>query len=428
MERIRVCGAARLAGEVSVAGAKNSALKLMAATILAEGTSTLRDVPHIRDVHFMRLLLQRLGAETHVKESTPTGDILTIDVPGSLSHEADYELVRRLRASISILGPLVGRLRRARVALPGGDNIGSRGLDLHVAGLVALGANVHVEHGFVVAEAPDGLQGADVHLAFPSVGATENILMAAVLARGRTVLENAAREPEITDICELLVGMGARIDGIGSPVLEITGVDSLHPVDHTCVPDRIVAATYGIGAALTCGDVRVRNARTDHLDVVLRKLADTGAAVHVFDDGFAVQAERRPKAVDIVTLPYPGFPTDLQSMMVTLASVSSGTSIITENLYDGRFVFVQELARLGAEVRTDGHHAAVTGVERLSGAPVQASDIRAGAALVLAGLVADGDTLVSGAAHIDRGYPDLVADLTALGAVVVREPDPLDEI
>lgn len=222
--------------------------------------------------------------------------------------------------------------------------------------------------------------------------------------------------------------MGARIDGIGSPVLEITGVDGLHPVDHICVPDRIVAATYGIGAALTRGDVRVRNARVDHLDLVLRKLADTGAQVTLHDDGFSVRADDRPRAVDIVTLPYPGFPTDLQSMMVTLASVSDGSAMVTENLYDGRFVFVQELARLGAEVRTDGHHAVVNGVGTLSGAPVQATDIRAGAALVLAGLVADGDTVVSGAHHIDRGYPDLVADLTALGARVEREPDPLDEL
>jgi UDP-N-acetylglucosamine 1-carboxyvinyltransferase len=426
MERIRVHSAARLSGEVGVPGAKNSALKLMAASVLAIGTTTLHGVPRIRDVHFMQQLLRQLGARSETVRSGPAVDSLTITVPDDLQHETDYTIVRRLRASISILGPLVGRLGQAKVALPGGDNIGSRGLDMHVQGLIALGASVSIEHGFVVAEAPKGLHGAEVRLDFPSVGATENIVMAAVLASGCTTIENAAREPEIVDICEFLNEMGAQIQGIGSPVLQIDGVDELHAVEHTTVPDRIVAATYAIGAVITRGDVYVRGGRPEHLGLVLRKLAATGAQVSPDADGFRVRMDGRPRSVDVMTLPYPGFPTDLQSMMATLAAVSEGTAMVTENLYDGRFAFVQELARLGADVHTDGHHAVIRGRERLSAAPVLATDIRAGAALVLAGLVADGETLVSGVHHIDRGYPDLVGDLTALGAVLTREPDDLN--
>ncbi len=425
MERIRVHEAARLAGTVTVPGAKNSALKLMAASVLAPGTTTLHQVPRIRDVHFMQQLLRQLGAQTEVVGSDGAVDSLTITVPDDLRHETDYTIVRRLRASICILGPLVGRLGVAKVALPGGDNIGSRGLDMHVSGLVALGASVDIEHGFVVATAPRGLRGAEVHLDFPSVGATENIVMAAVLADGETIVENAAREPEIVDICEFLGAMGARIEGIGTPVLQIRGVDTMHAVEHTTVADRIVAATYAIGAVLSRGDVYLRGGRADHLDLVLRKLTQAGAEVTVDADGFRVRCDERPRSVDVMTLPYPGFPTDLQSMMATLAAVSAGTSMVTENLYDGRFAFVQELARLGADVHTDGHHAVIRGRERLSAAPVLATDIRAGAALVLAGLVADGETLVSGIHHIDRGYPDLVGDLRALGATLTREADDL---
>ena len=425
MERIRVHEAARLAGTVTVPGAKNSALKLMAASVLAPGTTTLHQVPRIRDVHFMQQLLRQLGAQTEVVGSDGAVDSLTITVPDDLRHETDYTIVRRLRASICILGPLVGRLGVAKVALPGGDNIGSRGLDMHVSGLVALGASVDIEHGFVVATAPRGLRGAEVHLDFPSVGATENIVMAAVLADGETIVENAAREPEIVDICEFLGEMGARIEGIGTPVLQIRGVDTMHAVEHTTVADRIVAATYAIGAVLSRGDVYVRGGRADHLDLVLRKLTQAGAEVTVDADGFRVRCDERPRSVDVMTLPYPGFPTDLQSMMATLAAVSAGTSMVTENLYDGRFAFVQELARLGADVHTDGHHAVIRGRERLSAAPVLATDIRAGAALVLAGLVADGETLVSGIHHIDRGYPDLVGDLRGLGATLTREADDL---
>jgi UDP-N-acetylglucosamine 1-carboxyvinyltransferase len=420
MERLRIQGGTRLAGQVRVGGAKNSVLKLMAAALLTQGRTVLHDVPGILDVSYMGDLLERLGCTL-----SRDGDTLTIDVPEEIEYEADYELVRRLRASITVLGPLLARCGKAKVALPGGDSIGSRGLDMHVAGLARLGAQVHVEHGYVVAEAPQGLRGAAIFLDFPSVGATENLLLASVLAHGSTIIENAAREPEVVDIANLLSAMGAKIGGIGTSTLEIEGPAQLSPVTHTVVPDRIVAGTWAIGAALTCGDVLIDNARGDHLDIVLDKLTESGANVQAGADQIRVSMDVRPHAVDVITLPYPGFPTDLQAMMVALAAVGEGTSMVTENLFDGRFRFVQELARLGADIRTDGHHAVIRGIPKLSGAPVVSFDIRAGAALVLAGLVAEGETLVSGLHHVDRGYPNLVDSLASLGAVVQREPDPM---
>ena len=419
MERLRVVGGASLRGDVRVYGAKNSALKLMAAALLAPGTTVLRDVPAITDVHYMSELLRRLGAEVH-----RDGTVVTIDVPENIHHAAPYHLVRKLRASICVLGPLLARCGAADVALPGGDAIGSRGLDMHLAGLEKLGATVSVEHGYVVARAPDGLSGAAIWLDFPSVGATENILMAAVFAEGTTVIDNVAREPEIVDICRMLLEMGAKIDGIGTSTLRVEGVSGLHPTEHTTVPDRIVAGTWAIAAVMTRGDVTVTNGRPEHLEIVLDKLARAGAVVENAGEGFRVAMSGRPRAFDVVTLPYPGFPTDLQPMVVGLNSVADGTAMVTENVYEARFMFVNELARLGADVRTDGHHAVVRGRERLSGAPVVATDIRAGAGLVLAGLCTEGETIVSAVHHIDRGYPDLVGQLTALGADVVREPDP----
>ncbi|MGN6330024.1 MAG: UDP-N-acetylglucosamine 1-carboxyvinyltransferase [Motilibacteraceae bacterium] len=421
MDRFRVVGGARLAGEVRVSGAKNSVLKLMAAALLAPGRTVLDNVPRILDVEIMAELLRRLGCEV---DHRPDEGRVAIDVPVKPGHQADYDLVRRMRASINVLGPLVARVGEADVALPGGDNIGSRGLDLHVAGLERLGAEVSNEHGFLVARAPRGLTGATIWLDFPSVGATENLLMAAVLAQGTTVIDNAAREPEIVDVCELLQQMGARIDGVGSSMLQITGVDELSPVEHTVVPDRVVAGTWAVGAAMTRGDVVVRGARAAHLEIALDKLATAGALVDVLDDGFRVTMDRRPRAVDVVTLPYPGFPTDLQPQFIALNAVAEGAAMVTENLFEARFRFVQELSRLGADVRTDGHHALVRGRERLSGAPVEASDVRAGAGLVLAGLVAEGVTTVSQVHHVDRGYAGFVEDLRALGADVTREPDP----
>ena len=421
MERFRVVGGARLAGEVRVTGAKNSVLKVMAAALLAEGRTTLTEVPHILDVEIMGELLRRLGCSVDYDPDTAT---VVIDVPADLGHQADYDLVRRIRASICVLGPLIARCGRAEVAIPGGDAIGSRPLDFHVSGLTKLGAELDNEHGYIVARAPHGLTGATVWLDFPSVGATENVLMAAVLASGTTVIDNAAREPEIVDLCQMLQQMGAKLDGIGSSTLSIEGVDRLSPTTHEIVPDRIVAGTWAFAAAMTQGDITVQHARPEHLEIALDKLATCGAAVEGTDDGFRVVMERRPTAVDAVTLPYPGLATDLQPLVMALNSIADGAAMITENIFEGRFVFASELARLGAHVRTDGHHAVVRGVPRLSGAPVRASDIRAGAALTLAGLVGEGVTHVSDIFHVDRGYPGFDKALRHLGADVTREPDP----
>jgi UDP-N-acetylglucosamine 1-carboxyvinyltransferase len=421
VERFRIAGEARLAGSVEVAGAKNSVLKLMAAALLAEGTTTLRCVPAILDVSFMAQLLDTLGCSVEVDTESCTA---TIGVPADVKHQCDYELVRKLRASISVLGPLLSRCGQAEVALPGGDNIGSRGLNMHVAGLEAMGAKVHIEHGFVIAEAPQGLHGAEVWLDFPSVGATETIMMASVTARGTTVIENAAREPEIQDIAAMLNEMGAQVDGAGTPRIEVTGVGGpLQPVEHRVVPDRIVAGSWAFAAAITRGDVTVRNGHAEHLELPLDKLTKAGAEVSVLDQGFRVVMAERPKPVDVVTLPYPGFPTDLQAFVIAMNALSDGAAMVTENLFEGRFTFAQELTRLGAHVQTDGHHAVVRGVARLSGAPVVASDIRAGAALVVAALAADGETRVSAAHHVHRGYTDFAGNLRRLGADVVLEPD-----
>ena len=421
MEILRVAGGARLSGEVPVVGAKNSVLKLMAAALLAPGRTVITNIPHILDVTIMGEVLRRLGCTVAVD-----GDSLFIDVPAEPGTEADYDLVRQLRASICVLGPLLTRCGQVKVALPGGDAIGSRGLDMHIGGLEQMGAEVTNEHGFVIATA-DRLKGAEVSLEFPSVGATENILTAAVLAKGTTVIDNAAKEPEIVDICAMLTAMGAQIGGAGTSTLVVDGVDSLHPVTHRTVGDRIVAGTWAFAAAMTRGDVTVRGADPGHLTVVLDKLAATGAEVTALgSEGFRVVATERARAVDVVTLPYPGFPTDLMAPAIALGSVSAGASMVTENVFDARFMFVNELARLGADARTDGHHAVVRGKEQLSGAPVRATDIRAGAALVLAGLCADGVTEVAHVHHIDRGYPDFVAQLQSLGADVrrVSAPDP----
>ena len=420
-ERFRVVGGASLRGEVAVSGAKNSALKLMATALLARGRSRLTNVPAILDVTIMADLLRRLGCTV---DYDATAGVVEIDVPDEIGHRADYDLVRALRASTAVLGPLVARCGAADVAVPGGDAIGSRGLDLHAAGLEALGATVHVTHGFLVAEAPAGLHGADIRLDFPSVGATENVLTAAVLARGTTRLENAAREPEISDIAAMLTEMGARISGAGTSTIEIEGVAELQPVEHSVVPDRIAAGTWAFAAAATRGDIEVVGGVAGHLKAALELVEASGATVTTTDRGFRVDSGgRRPRSFDVATLPYPGFPTDLQPFAIACNAVADGSAMITENLFEARFRTVQELNRLGAETRIDGHHVMVHGVERLSGAPVEASDIRAGAALVLAGLVADGVTTVSGAQHIDRGYGGFAENLQGLGADVTREPD-----
>jgi UDP-N-acetylglucosamine 1-carboxyvinyltransferase len=417
-EHFRVHGGARLVGEVDVVGAKNSVLKLMAAALLAEGTSTITNCPEILDVPLMGDVLRSLGCVVVIE-----GDVVTITTPAELNHRADSEAMGKLRASVCVLGPLVGRCKRAVVALPGGDAIGSRPLDMHQAGLRKLGATTEIEHGCVVANA-EGLHGAQIWLDFPSVGATENILMAAVLAKGTTVIDNAAREPEIIDICLMLQDMGAKIEGAGTSTLTVHGVDSLNPTDHRVVGDRIVGATWAFAAAMTRGDIRVRGVNPHHIDLVLEKLRMAGAEVTTYeggpDEGFRVVQVERPKSVDFVTLPYPGFATDNQPFAIALSTVSDGTSMITENLFEARFRFIEEMIRLGADARTDGHHAVVRGVERLSSAPVWASDIRAGAGLVLAGLCADGATEVYEIFHIERGYPGFVENLRKLGASVER--------
>ncbi|SEM29413.1 MULTISPECIES: UDP-N-acetylglucosamine 1-carboxyvinyltransferase [Rhodococcus] len=417
-ERFLVTGGNRLTGEVSVGGAKNSVLKLMAAALLAEGTTTITNCPDILDVPLMAEVLRGLGCEVVLE-----GDEARITTPAEPKYHADFPAVTQFRASVCVLGPLVARCRRAVVALPGGDAIGSRPLDMHQSGLELLGARSEIQHGCVVAEADD-LHGATIRLAFPSVGATENILMAAVLAKGETVIDNAAREPEIVDLCNMLRRMGAQIEGAGSTTLTIRGVKTMQPTTHRVIGDRIVAATWGIAAAMTRGDVRVRGVNPKHLSLVLDKLRSAGSQVTMEPDGFRIVQEGRPTAVNYATLPYPGFPTDLQPMAIGLAAVADGTSMITENVFEARFRFVEEMIRLGADARTDGHHAVVRGIPRLSSAPVWSSDIRAGAGLVLAGLVADGVTEVHDVFHIDRGYPRFVENLTGLGGMIERVPAP----
>jgi UDP-N-acetylglucosamine 1-carboxyvinyltransferase len=420
MERFRVVGGTSLTGEVSVVGAKNSALKLMAGSLLAVGKTRLSNVPAIIDVTIMAELLRRLGC---LVDYDADRGVVELDVPEQIMHRADYELVRALRASICVLGPLVARCGRADVAVPGGDAIGSRGLDMHAKGLETLGATVHVNHGYLIAEASGGLHGGDIRLDFPSVGATENILMAAVLAKGRTKVTNAAREPEIVDIAAFLSKMGAQIEGAGTSVIEVEGVAALSAASHEVVPDRIAAGTWAFAAATTGGDVEIVGAVPGHLATALDLLENAGCDIAVTDRGFRVTASGRRSAFDVATLPYPGFPTDLQPFALVYNAVAHGSAMVTENVFEARFRTVQELARLGAEARVDGHHVMLHGVRRLSGAPVQASDIRSGAALVIAGLVADGTTTVSRAHHIDRGYAGFAEALRGLGADVTREPD-----
>jgi UDP-N-acetylglucosamine 1-carboxyvinyltransferase len=415
MDRLLVTGGTRLSGEVRVSGAKNSALKLMAATLLSEGRSVVHNVPHIQDCITMVEVLDQLGAGCRLE-----GGTLSVDAGDVRPVETSYELVSRMRASILVLGPLLARFGRARVAMPGGCNIGSRKIDLHLRGLEKMGARFDQEHGVLVAQT-SGLRGAIVSLDFPSVGATENVLMAAVAARGTTVIENAAREPELADLADLLTEMGARIDGVGTPTIEIQGVDTFRPVEHTTIPDRIEAGTFAIAACAAGGRVVLEGARADHMDLVLAKLAEAGADILATDAGLAVTMDGGPRCADLVTLPYPGFPTDLQPQMMAMLATAAGTSIVTENVFESRFMFVDELNRMGADIRTEGHHAVIRGRERLSAAPVRALDIRAGAAMVIAALAADGVTEIEDMYHVDRGYEGFEAKLTALGAEVRRE-------
>jgi UDP-N-acetylglucosamine 1-carboxyvinyltransferase len=421
MTAIRVHRCDGLEGEIHVAGAKNSVLKLMAASLLAPGRHVLRNVPGISDVAVMGELLGALGARVELGPG-----MATIDVGEGCEPEAPYDVVERIRASIVVLGPLVARFGRARVALPGGDDFGPRPIDMHLKGLEALGVTTEIRHGYVEARA-DHLVGADILLEYPSVGATENLLMAAVLAKGRTVVDNAAREPEIADLAAFLNRMGGRIRGAGGSTIEIEGVEGLEPVEHAVIPDRIEAATYLAALAVAGGELRIRNARADHMEMLVAKLGEMGMQITGDADGLWAHAPRRLTAVDVATLPYPGVATDYKPFLMSILSVADGVGIISENVFGaGRFRYVDELRRMGADIRTEGHHAVVRGVERLSGAPVRAHDIRAGAALVVAGLGAEGETVVSEADHVDRGYEDLVGKLAAVGARIAREGDPAD--
>jgi UDP-N-acetylglucosamine 1-carboxyvinyltransferase len=406
-----------LHGEVQVPGAKNSVLKLMAATLLAEGEFRLTNVPDIADVTTMCELLEALGMST---QRINAHELLLVNT-GNITPIAPFELVDRIRASINLLGPLLGKYGHVDIAMPGGDDFGSRPIDLHVSGLEAMGAIFDLTRDGVKATATH-LHGAQITLKFPSVGATENILMAAVLADGVTVIDNAAREPEIGDLCNMLNNMGANIAGVGTVKLTITGVSpsTLHAVTHEVINDRVQAATYIAAVAVTGGDVFVRGARAEHMEMLLNRYAEMGVSITPQSDGLRVVASDRLRSIDFATLPYPGIATDYKPLLVGMLSIASGTGIATENLYPGRFRYVDELQKLGADIRIDGHHAVIRGVEQLVGATVNAPDIRAGAALVVAGLVASGETVINDIHHIDRGYDDLVGKLAALGALVTR--------
>ena len=414
MDKFLVRGSGPLNGELHVGGAKNSALKLMAASLLAEGSTHLVNVPDITDVAIMTELLEAMGVEIQ-----RTGHSVDINVPNEIDPIAPYSLVERMRASIVVLGPLLARIGRARVAMPGGDDFGSRPIDMHLQGLEQLGARFSHEHGDINGEA-DRLIGAEVFLEFPSVGATENLLMASVLAEGVTIIENAAREPEITDLANFLSEMGGRIEGVGTSRLRIEGVDKLNPVTYTVIPDRVEAATYLSALAVCGGQLRLEGARVDHMEMLLRKLEEMGMIVEEDDSGLQAKVLGRLKAVDVSTLPYPGLATDYKPFLVAALTVSDGAGMVTENIFAGRFRYIDELVRMGAEIRAEGRHAVVRGVKRLSGAPVRAHDIRAGAALVVAGLAADGETAISNAHHVDRGYEDLAGKLSSVGAQVSR--------
>jgi UDP-N-acetylglucosamine 1-carboxyvinyltransferase len=414
-----------LSGTVRAGGAKNSVLKLMAACLLAEGRHVLTNVPRITDVDIMGEVLGAMGVDVR-RGDRP--DELVVTTPADVVPEAPYELVEKMRASVVVLGPLLARHGRARVSMPGGDDFGPRPIDMHLRALESMGAVFESSHGYVegrvestVGSVPR-LVGNRVVLEYPSHTGTDNVLMAAALAKGTTIIENAAREPEVQDLARFLNSMGARIRGASTSRIEVEGVDELHPVRHAVIPDRLVVATFLVAAGMVGGDVVVEDGRPEHMDMLIRKLAATGIRISQDPDGLRAVRDRddQLQAVDVATLPYPGFATDYKPLLVTLLTVAHGVGIVTENLFFGRFRYVEELRRLGADIRTEGHHAVVRGVPRLSGAPVRAFDVRAGAALVLAGLVADGETVISDAHHVDRGYEDFDTKLVSLGAHVSR--------
>jgi UDP-N-acetylglucosamine 1-carboxyvinyltransferase len=415
MDKLVIEGGVRLEGEVSISGAKNAALPVMAAALLARGTSVVRRVPRLADVRTMGRLLGNLGAEC-VQE----GDTARIDTSRVGGFEAPYELVKTMRASVLVLGPLVARYGRARVSLPGGCAIGARPINLHIMGLRHLGARVDLEEGYVVASAKR-LKGTRIYLDIPSVTGTENLLMAASLARGTTVIENAAREPEVTNLAEVLTAMGARISGAGTGIIEVEGVEELRPVEAHVIADRIECGTFMAAAAITGGDVLIRDAEPGHLDAVMLKLGEVGVSMKAEGEGIRVRGPERPDASDLRTMPYPGFPTDMQAQFMALMSVARGTSVIQERIFENRFMHVAELRRMGADIAEEAGVATVKGVKRLTGAPVMATDLRASASLVVAALAARGESVVHRIYHLDRGYDRIEGKLAGLGASVRRE-------
>ena len=426
LDIIRVEGGHRIGGTVEVAGAKNSALKLMAATILAPGKTILQNVPNISDVHVMGKVLKGIGATIDVVDE----HTLAIDTTNVDSWEAPYELVAKMRASTAVMGPLLGRFGRAKIAMPGGCNLGARKIDMHILGLEALGVSFDTKHGYINAAAHHGLVGTTVSLEFASVGATENLIMAAARAEGTTVIDNAAREPEIVDLANMLNEMGANIVGAGTPVVEIRGVKELHPVTHRVIGDRIEAGTFVVAGALMADErgVDVTGFKPVHLGMVFKKLELMGVTCTRLNNGVHVEHVDRIIPTDIQTLPFPGFPTDMQAQVMVLSALADGSSVITENIFENRFMFASELVRMGADIRIESHHAMIHGVKGFSGAQVTSPDLRGGAALVLAGLIADGTTEVSAIHHIKRGYERFVEKFQELGAHVehVSVPDPVE--
>ena len=418
MEKLIIHGGQPLKGRVKISGAKNAVLPIIAATLLGQDTASLLDeVPALEDVHTITEVLKKLGVKV---EFDAEKHQLHVDSSVIGSCEAPYDLVRKMRASFLIMGPLLARCGQAKISLPGGCAIGTRPIDLHLKGFEALGAEIKIGHGFIEATAPEGLKGAKIYLDFPSVGATENILMAAAMAEGVTVLENPAQEPEIVDLANYLNVMGAKIRGAGTNVIKIEGVSKLVGRDYTIIPDRIEAGTYMVAAAMTQGDVYIENAISEHLKPVIAKLKEAGVCIEEDVDGIRVSCNKRVKAVDIKTMPYPGFPTDMQAQFMAMLAVAEGTGLVTETVFENRFMHVDELKRMGANIKIDGRTSVVEGVDTLTGCQVKATDLRAGAAMVLAGLVAEGETQVGYIHHIDRGYDNLVQKLVGLGADICR--------
>jgi len=423
LEKICVTGGKRLSGEVGVSGSKNGTLAIMAGALLAKGPTVLTNVPHIGDILTMIEMFQQLG----VRAQFTNGNVVEIDATDLQCAEAPYDLVKKMRASFCVTGPILARLGHARVPLPGGCDIGARPVDLHVKGLQALGARIMIEHGYVEAEA-DRLKGSVVYLDLPSAGATQHLMTVAALADGTTRIENAALEPEVTDLVHFLIAMGAKISGLGTSTIEIQGVDELRGVEYPMIPDRIEAGTFAIAAAITSGDVTITGMVPEHCSSVFQKLQDAGVKVIPEGNQVRVRSSGNHRATDIKTMPYPGFPTDIQQPFASLLAVSDGTSVITENIYERRFRYASELQRMGADIILEGRTAIIKGVPRLTGAEVTATDLRAGAALIIAGLEADGYTEISGVEHIDRGYEDIISKFTSLGADIVRRETAPDTV